>query len=53
MMIHFYYDGKKVCSMPTAGLTLPQLSAGRELVAEKLKTNTFSIEVKYNNEGDV
>ncbi len=52
MMIHFHHKGKKVCSMPTAGLTFPQISAGRELVATKLKINTFSIEVKYNK-GDV
>lgn len=52
IMIHFYHNKKKVCSMPTAGLTFPMISAGRELVAKKLKINTFNIEVKYNK-GDV
>ena len=51
-MIHFCYNGKRVCSMPTAGLTFPQIAAGRRIVAEKLKVNTYNIAVKYNK-GDV
>ena len=47
MMIHFYYNKKKVCSMPTAGLTFQQIRAGRELLAGKLKVNTFRVDVKY------
>lgn len=52
MMIHFHHKGKRVCSMPTAGLTFPQIIAGREIVAGKLKVNIFNIELKYNK-GDV
>ena len=51
-MIHFYYNREKVCSMPTAGLTFLQIRTGRKIVAEKLKVNTFSVDVKYNK-GDV
>jgi len=53
IMIHFHYNGKRVCSMPTAGLTFPQISAGRKLIAEKLQINPFDIQLRYNNKGAV
>ena len=48
MMIHFHHKGKRVCSMPTAGLTFQQIAAGRRILAKKLEINTYSLEVKYN-----
>ena len=50
-MIQFYHKGKKVCSMPVKDLTIPQMLAGRELIAKRLKVSNNCIEFNCIEEG--
>jgi len=48
-MIEFYYNGKKICSMPIEGTKLEHILAGKGILSLRLGCESKEVEVRYSN----